>query len=108
MGGLRRAGTRRGVHRQSGSGTLGGRLRGAGPAQAGSLLAGDDAGAWGRGPRLKTIDLTPKWVGLVRFYMAVLEDPDQSEKAKKPARAEIVRLAEFADKVNAKLKEKKR
>lgn len=56
---------------------------------------------------MKTINLTPRWTGLVRFYLAVLEDPNQTEKAKAPARAEIMRLAEFADKANAKAEKSK-
>lgn len=52
------------------------------------------------GPR--TIDITPKWSGLMRWIMRVLEDPGAPEKAKAPLREELMRLARWADEMNVK------
>lgn len=56
---------------------------------------------------MKTINLEPKWSGLVRYFIRILEDRSVKEAAKVAIRAELMRLAEFADKVNAQLRSKK-
>jgi hypothetical protein len=47
-----------------------------------------------------TIDMTPTWAGAVRIYMMALEHG--TEKGKQAARAELMRLAEWADQAMAK------
>jgi len=52
----------------------------------------------------RTIDITPKWTGLVRWFIRVLEDQSAAENAKKVIREELMRLAKFADEANVKAK----
>jgi hypothetical protein len=42
-------------------------------------------------------DYTPTWEAAVQIYMAVLENPHASNAGKAGARAEITKLARFAD-----------
>jgi hypothetical protein len=51
-------------------------------------------------PKLKTIDCTPTWVGLMPALLAVLEDG--TEKGKKLAREELMDLARKIDAINVK------
>ena len=48
----------------------------------------------------KTIDLTPKWSGIWRVYLMVLQNPDASFDAINTAELELSRMAEAADKWN--------
>lgn len=53
---------------------------------------------------MKTIKLEPKWADLVRYFIRILEDRSVKEAGKVAIRAELMRLAEFADKVNAEMR----
>jgi hypothetical protein len=56
---------------------------------------------------VKYVKLAPKWANLVPYFLRILEDPRAAASAKATIRAEIQRLAEFADKVNAQVKKGK-
>lgn len=56
---------------------------------------------------MKTIKLAPKWADLVRYFIRILEDRSVKEAGKVAIRAELMRLAEFADRVNAQVKGKR-
>jgi hypothetical protein len=49
----------------------------------------------------RTIQLAPKWRDVVVWIMNVLEDPKAPERAKKPLREELLRLAREMDFINA-------
>lgn len=46
---------------------------------------------------IKTIDATPTWEGVVRIYLAVLDDKKAPASSKESARSEILRAARIAD-----------
>ena len=48
----------------------------------------------------ETIDLTPKWQGLLPIMLQVLEDPNFPPEAKANIRSELTRLAKFVDEMN--------
>ena len=48
----------------------------------------------------KFIDLTPKWEGMMKVIIAVLENPKASAESKKAMREELVDLGKWVDKVN--------
>lgn len=50
-------------------------------------------------PKLKYIDMTPTWVGLMPALFAVLENG--TEIGKQQAREELMHLAQQVDKLNA-------
>lgn len=54
---------------------------------------------------MSTIDLTPDWAAIVPALCAVLENPEATRESKADVRAELQRLALFAD---LKLAEQKR
>ena len=57
--------------------------------------------------KIRTIKLEPKWADLVRYFIRILEDRSVKEAGKVAIRAELMRLAEFADKVNAQMRGKR-
>lgn len=52
----------------------------------------------------KTIDLTPKWQGLLPIMLHVLENPKSPAEAKGNIRSELTRLAKFVDEMNGDAK----
>ena len=52
----------------------------------------------------KFIDITPKWEGMMKVIIAVLENPKASAESKKAMREELVDLGRWVDSVNAKRK----
>ena len=52
----------------------------------------------------KFIDITPKWEGMMRVMLAVLENPKASAESKQSMREELISLAKWADSVNEKNK----
>jgi hypothetical protein len=48
----------------------------------------------------KTIDITPRWQGVLPIMLQVLEDPNFPPEAKDYIRSEIIKLAQFVDRVN--------
>ena len=52
----------------------------------------------------KTIDLTPKWEGMMRIIIAVLENPKATKESKQAMREELIDLAKWVDCVNEKRK----
>ena len=55
----------------------------------------------------KFIDLTPKWEGMMKVIIAVLENPKASAESKKAMREELVDLGKWVDKVNEERKSAK-
>ena len=56
---------------------------------------------------MKTIDITPKWEGMMRVMLAVLENPKASAGSKQAMREELVDLGRWVDKVNEERKNAK-
>ena len=56
----------------------------------------------------KTIDLTPKWVAMMRMMLAVLENPKASKESKQIMREELIDLAKWVDGVNEERKKCKK
>ena len=54
---------------------------------------------------MKTIDITPKWEGLMRVMLAVLENPKASAEAKQAMREELIGLGKWVDEVNERNKQ---
>ena len=54
----------------------------------------------------KFIDITPKWEGMMRVIIAVLENPKASAESKKAMREELVDLGKWVDQVNEERKKK--
>ena len=54
----------------------------------------------------KFIDLTPKWEGMMKVIIAVLENPKASAESKKAMREELVDLGKWVDQVNEERKKK--
>ena len=52
----------------------------------------------------KTIDITPSWETAAMIYCQVLQNPDASVIAKEDARADLIRLGQFVDRLNAERK----
>ena len=50
--------------------------------------------------KIESVNIAPSWAGLTPWMLRVLEDPNQSEAAKAPLRAELQRLAEAMDERN--------
>ena len=48
----------------------------------------------------KFIDITPKWEGMMKVIIAVLENPKASAESKKAMREELVDLGKWVDRVN--------
>ena len=55
---------------------------------------------------MKTIDITPKWEGMMKVIIAVLENPKASTESKKAMREELVDLGKWVDQVNEERKKK--
>ena len=49
---------------------------------------------------MKTIDVTPKWEGMMRVMLAVLENPKASAESKRALREELIDLGRWVDGVN--------
>lgn len=47
-----------------------------------------------------TIDITPSWETAASIYCMVLENPDADASAKEDARADLIRLGQFVDRLN--------
>ena len=54
----------------------------------------------------KFIDITPKWEGMMKVIIAVLENPKASTESKKAMREELVDLGKWVDQVNEERKKK--
>jgi hypothetical protein len=54
----------------------------------------------------KFIDITPKWEGMMRVMLAVLENPKASAESKQSMREELVDLGKWVDQVNEERKQK--
>lgn len=46
-----------------------------------------------------TIDITPSWETAASIYCMVLENPDADASAKEDARADLIRLGQFVDRL---------
>jgi hypothetical protein len=55
----------------------------------------------------KFIDITPKWEGMMKVIIAVLENPKASAESKKAMREELVDLGRWVDQVNEERKNAK-
>ena len=55
---------------------------------------------------MKTIDVTPKWEGMMRVMLAVLENPKASAESKQAMREELISLGKWVDGVKSVLKNK--
>ena len=53
---------------------------------------------------MKTIDVTPKWEGMMRVMLAVLENPKASAESKQSMREELISLGRWVDQVNEERK----
>ncbi len=54
----------------------------------------------------KFIDITPKWEGMMKVIIAVLENPKASAESKKAMKEELVDLGKWVDQVNEERKQK--
>ena len=54
----------------------------------------------------KFIDITPKWEGMMKVIIAVLENPKASAESKQSMREELVDLGKWVDQVNEERKKK--
>ena len=54
----------------------------------------------------KFIDITPKWEGVMRVIIAVLENPKASIESKQAMREELIDLGKWVDQVNEERKQK--
>ena len=52
----------------------------------------------------KFIDITPKWEGMMKVIIAVLENPKASIESKQAMREELVDLGRWVDRVNEERK----
>jgi len=52
----------------------------------------------------KFIDITPKWEGMMKVIIAVLENPKASHESRQAMRAELIDLAKWVDSVNKERK----
>ena len=50
---------------------------------------------------METIDLTPKWSAIMPYLIEVLKDPNAKDTAKAEIGEELIRLAKFADEIQA-------
>ena len=49
----------------------------------------------------QTIDITPTWETAASIYCMVLENPDADASAKEDARADLIRLGQYVDRLQA-------
>ena len=54
---------------------------------------------------VKTFDVTPSWETAAMIYCQVLENPDASASAKEDARADLIRLGQYVDRLNTEIRE---
>ena len=54
----------------------------------------------------KFIDITPKWEGMMKVIIAVLENPKASTESKQSMREELISLGRWVDQVNEERKKK--
>ena len=50
---------------------------------------------------MKTVDITPSWETAASIYCMVLENPDADASAKEDARADLIRLGQYVDRLQA-------
>ena len=55
---------------------------------------------------MKTIDITPKWEAVMQILVEILTNPKASTTSKREAKAELIDLARWVDKVNEERKKK--
>jgi hypothetical protein len=53
----------------------------------------------------QTIDMTPTWETAAMIYCQVLQNPDASASAREDAQADLIRLGQYVDRLQAKRKE---
>jgi hypothetical protein len=51
------------------------------------------------------IDITPKWEGMMKVMLAVLENPKASAESKQAMREELIGLGKWVDEVNERNKQ---
>jgi len=51
-----------------------------------------------------TVDITPTWETAASIYCMVLENPDADASAKEDARADLIRLGQYIDRLQAERK----
>lgn len=51
---------------------------------------------------MKTVDITPKWSGVIEVIMDILANPDAKGETKEDMKNELRRMAKAADLHNAK------
>ena len=56
---------------------------------------------------MKTIDITPKWEGMMRVMLAVIENPKAPADSKQALKEELIDLGRWVDKVNEERKNAK-
>jgi hypothetical protein len=49
---------------------------------------------------MKTINITPKWSGIIPVLLEILKRPEIDAKSKQLAEEEIIRMAKIADSAN--------
>ena len=55
--------------------------------------------------KTKTVEMCPSWVTICEILFLVLENPKADRESKEEAKAQIMRLARFADQENQKARE---
>ena len=55
---------------------------------------------------MKFIDITPKWEAVMQILVEILTNPKASTDSKREAKAELIDLARWVDKVNEERKKK--
>ena len=53
----------------------------------------------------QTIDMTPTWETAAMIYCQVLQNPDASASAREDAQADLIRLGQYVDRLQAERKE---
>ena len=53
---------------------------------------------------MQTIDVTPKWEGMMKVILAVLENPKASAESKQSMREELISLGRWVDEQNERNK----
>ena len=53
----------------------------------------------------KFIDITPKWEGMMKVIIAVLENPKATIESKQSMREELIDLGRWVDRVNEEKKQ---
>ena len=55
--------------------------------------------------KIKYVDMTPTWEGAMRTYIYILENKGASERGKRIAKEELMRLARDVDRMNRENKD---